>query len=418
VKSGIFLFLSIFGSTLAFGHGLHSIPKLEKTNPSENQPIQVEDLGSVIAVKRRFSMDFEDCKKHYDIDDSACTVVVIPTRNSHHDYTFPIEPEKFAGSHAVTFEATDVSYTISYFGPANTMEGQLSYIKQALRKRERIGKKTITAQLYRAAEKGEAALSPNTVLRNSSYKETLIGPVISVRRKIAIRYSDCEETFEDSSCWVRIVEDSVPDHPGPAGAEEPVKKEHKFSSSESVEVELENLYGDYLIRYQGPETQEALILGKIKEALLLMKGSEKELFLECSMFSVEDRGNNERKTFFSDTKVSSAIYFKVAMPLEYKLCEKTLNTFLKNCRASFSIPILGGFFNHPGGDDEKFVRIGTDGTLDLFGTYSRGDAYWRLRYTLFPESALTPQSLIKQGLDSLASIGENSLNAYGFRSKD
>lgn len=393
-------FLLSFVSCLAFGHGLHSLPH----QPHTRSEVSVKDLGGVVAVRRSFPVDFKLCEKSFDEDVDACNITFTSDRISHLDYAFPI-PLVSLSNHAVSIQANEYGYSVHYFGDATSKLEKLTQIRKAFDKLAASGITSVTIQLYR---------SSNAAPPSFPVAETVLGTVVGVKRSISIRLKDCEKTLEGNACWVKIVDEAAPDHPGPSGGGDQIGKEYAFSEQELVSIRLENLYGDYVISYEGPEQEKSQILKKIGEAIEHLKGSEKQLTLVCSMFTIK-KHFPLRNSLYNDSEVSDAVYFEVAMPLEYKLCEKTLNTATQNCRAVFSIPMPTSL-DHTGGTEHKEVLVVGEGQLQIYGSYVAGNPFWDLHYDVFSTASLSAKEMLKRGFDLLHTQGQNTIRSYGFRS--
>lgn len=404
MNKNLLTFLSLYSLSL-FGHGFHETPRA--TVVGEVGAVSSTEIGSAIAVRRDYPLKYADCEKVYDAAESFCFVEMAKPSPMHMDYAFPIAPVNPAPEHEVSFDANELGYRVNYFGPAKSKADQLAKVKAAFAALVKQGVTKISIQSYRPNKRQD---------RSEPFAETVLGPVVGVKRKIAIRASDCAKTLDAKLCRVSVVKESVPDHPGPSGGGEAIVKEYVFSANESVRIELENLYNDYVIAYEGPEVEKSKILGKISQAILGLKGTEKELYLECPMFTLKKARDVEAEDpLFTDTFVSDSVFFEVAMPLDIKLCEATLDPTFQSCEGRFPGQIQHVPWDHTGGNEYKEVDVAKDGHLSIFGTYVTGDPFWRLNYTLNSGVTLTPLELVKKGFDQLQKLGQDVIRAFGFK---
>lgn len=398
-----FLFLASFYCAVLCGHGFHAEKSKTERSHGSAWGVEVFEKGSAVAVRRVFSLSIAHCAKHFHHDESYCFVPFLTSAPSHHDFTFPISPVALGNGDEVSFKADERGYFIFYSGVFTKKEEQLKQIEEALRALSAKGIKEITVQLFKPKDYSGTPLL--------EFKETKLGDLVAVKRKIPIDYSACEKAFETNGCWVNIVREEVPDHPGPAGGGD-ISKTYQFSETEKVTVSLENLYEDYLVYYEGPETEKSAILYKIKTALQKLKGSAKALSLECPMFTLK-----KTPLAVTDTLVAGVQFFEVAMPLTLEICKDSLETSLQNCSGNFAASVATSDWDHPGGDTTVEIGVAGQGQLDVYGTYVAANPFWKLHYELLSTSTLTPLEFLEKGFEALKAISKTKISTYGFHAK-
>lgn len=402
------LWVVLWVGRAALGHGLHAVPSgLYRSDA----PVKVQDLGQVIAVERRFPLDEKLCTEHFDETEASCNVRFLQAGPTHLDYASPV-PTYLQGKHEVTFEINETGYAVSYWGPSSDKAEQLGYLVKAIR--ATLPKyPQLIARLYRPAKSRAEIQAQGHLLRAEGFMEIMLAKIIGVHRRILIDPNACQKTLTDKTCWVRVVEETETDHPGPPGGGDVVSKEHIFSDTERVEIELHNLYEQYRISYEGPLTSSTAILGKIKEAIQALKETSTELYLECDMFTAAKRRASAK---FLDKKVSDAVYFSVGMPVDYETCAKNHDGEGKRCFGDFSESLPLYDMQHVGGAEKRGFVIDKDGEIKIAGVYGPPSAFWSLEYSIFEGSSLTPLEFLRKGIDRLTELGAGIIRGYGFRS--
>ena len=77
------LFLPFFLPALAWAHGLHAVKDSPPLGSGANSPVQVKDLGEVVAVRRQFPLTYENCAASYDDHMKTCLVSFSNDRAAH-----------------------------------------------------------------------------------------------------------------------------------------------------------------------------------------------------------------------------------------------------------------------------------------------------------------------------------------------